>query len=453
MTLLKNYSKATAPCGLLTSRRMIMDWSRSRAYIAVSGLDALTVMEFSNPSNPTCYGSVASSSGVGTLDGIWSGELDTVEQIFYAPSLTDDAISVYNVTPATPTVLNGTASISAPPYSLDSVYDTDYIDISGSRLLVASSGTDSVISVFNVTNRRGVPVGLYTYTKATNPCGIVNPQRVDFIPGTNHLIVASTGLDTITILNISATGVLACVGTYTSSAAPYTVDGVQDFYYESDTQLLYVPAPMDNALTILSLANPALPVAVGEKYVAGSAFVSVAVNTVGDKKFAFLGSMAAGKGITVIDVTNPSGPAFNSTFYQTSGTCVYNTVYGIASSGNMLYATSGGDSCFYSIQLSSGSSSTNYSQSSQSCYNGTAWADVGTPSFATNNFSAANIYEQDLFFNTTSWANTSILNNTEYLVNTRNTTFANGQTWVLTCTAAAGANVTAANSTNLTLTG
>jgi len=450
MTLLKNYTKSTAPCGLLGSRKMQMDWENSRAYVSVSSRDALTVIDFSNPSSLACRGSIADSAAPGSLDGIWGGKLDAERNIFYAPSITDDTISVYNVSGATPAYMAGTASVSANPYSLDGVSDIEYIDIAGSRLLVASAGTDSTVSVYNATNPLATPTGIYTYTKSTNPCASTTPSNLKFIPGTTYLIVAASGIDTITILNISANGVLTCVGSYASSAPPYSVDGAQDFYYEESTEYLYVPSVTDRYLTILNIANRASITAVGEVYLDATG-VSVAVNTVGSKKFAFVGSTTAGKGIKVVDVTNPSGLVLNQTFNQTSGTCVYNTVYGIASSGNMLYATSGGDSCFYSIKLYD-SAAQNYSESSKSCYNGTTWEEVGMGSFATNNFSAANIYEQGVFFNTTSFATTPTMNNTEYLVNSLNRTFAAGQNWTLTCIGVDNSTAVSTNSTALRLT-
>ena len=451
MSLVKNYTKSTVPCGLLASRWMAMDWANSRAYISVSGLDALTVMDFSDPSSLSCRGSIADTAPPGSLDGIWGGSLDTTSNIFYGPSLTDDTISVYNVTGATPVYMAGTAAVSGNPYSLDGVVDIAYIDISGSRLLVASSSTDSVLSVYNATNRLASPTGLYTYSKAANPCAINAPYKLQFIPGTTYLMVASSGIDTFTILNISANGVLTCVGTYASSTPPYSVDGLQDFYYESEANLVYVPAVTDSYLTILNVANPASIAAVGEVYL-GTTGVSVAVNTVGDRKFAFVGSTTAGKGIKVVDVTNPSSLVVNGTFNQTSGTCVYNTVYGIASSGNMLYATSGGDSCFYAIQLSTPLVS-NHSQSSKFCYNGSAWAPLGANSAATNNFSAANIYEQNVFFSTSGVSSLPILNNTEYLVDTLSANFSGGQAWSFTCTAYDGTDVASANSSQIAFTG
>ena len=80
---------------------------------------------------------------------------------------------------------------------------------------------------------------------------------------------------------------------------------------------------------------------------------------------------------------------------------------------------------------SSGATS-NYSQTSKFCHNGAAWQPVGTNSTATNNFSASDIYEQDLFFNTASGGNTSGL---QVMVSNITPTITTGQNWILQCTA------------------
>ncbi len=77
---------------------------------------------------------------------------------------------------------------------------------------------------------------------------------------------------------------------------------------------------------------------------------------------------------------------------------------------------------------------TNYSQTSKFCYNGSSWVSVGTDSTATNDFTAADVYDQDVYFSISN----SSSSGTNYLVNNLTTSFADGQSWIFQCTATDG---------------
>ncbi len=153
------------------------------------------------------------------------------------------------------------------------------------------------------------------------------------------------------------------------------------------------------------------------------------------------------------NTSNTTG-TFNGVYqYSSSAACYNGTAW--ASVGSLSNGSAAQNNYIYEQNLfvNSSGNTTNYSQTSKFCWNGTAWASVGANSAAVNNFTAANIYEQNVYFNTTGFVNTPILNNTEYLVSNLTTTFANGQNWVFTCIGSDGTNVFTANSTTLTLTG
>jgi hypothetical protein len=75
---------------------------------------------------------------------------------------------------------------------------------------------------------------------------------------------------------------------------------------------------------------------------------------------------------------------------------------------------------------------TNYSRTSKFCMNDFGWTAIGIDSNATNNFSASDIYEQDLFFNTASGGNTS---GQQVMMSNITPTITAGQNWILQCTA------------------
>jgi hypothetical protein len=68
--------------------------------------------------------------------------------------------------------------------------------------------------------------------------------------------------------------------------------------------------------------------------------------------------------------------------------------------------------------------SSNFSQSSAYAYNGTAWVKVGTDSTGTNDYTASDIYEQDMYFNSTA-ASGNIAGAGIKFVDSGTTTFSN----------------------------
>jgi hypothetical protein len=95
---------------------------------------------------------------------------------------------------------------------------------------------------------------------------------------------------------------------------------------------------------------------------------------------------------------------------------------------------------------------TNYSQSSKFCWNGSVFIPLGVNSSTTNNSSASDVYEQDVWFNTSYTEDSGFANGTEILVNNRTTDITTGN-WTFGCNATDGINsVVSANSSLLNIT-
>ena len=96
--------------------------------------------------------------------------------------------------------------------------------------------------------------------------------------------------------------------------------------------------------------------------------------------------------------------------YGTGTTDLWGTTWTVAdmnnaSTGVILSVNSSGaiipavDMMQMRVYYNTTTTDTNYSQTSKFCYDGSAWQPLGTNSTATNNLSASDIYEQDVFFN------------------------------------------------------
>lgn len=332
---------------------MQIDENRNLAFISSTTDDYLTAINFSIPSNPTIFGSITDSDPIGSLDGIRFGTLDSTMNIFYAPSGTDSTSSWYNVTESTFVFLNDTAPDTGGAGSQQGEYDVVIVNSGTTRWLITGGLTDDIVSSFNVTNPKLRPAVVGSFTDSTTACSVGGVRSMHNIPGTNDVLVASTEDSYVTLLDISAAGVITCVGSgYTDTAGSGSIQGFSDFYYETSTGYLYVPGTTDGYFTILQNVDTGTPTLLGS--VSGLvAPVSIAVSptTFHGTKFAFVGSSTLGQGIRIINITNPASPTIYGLFNVTNSTCIYNQVYSLDVVDNFLYVTSGVDACFYAIEL------------------------------------------------------------------------------------------------------
>lgn len=355
------YYQNNAPLHSIEGARGMQYDSRGYLIISSNTDDSFTIIDINNPESLSVIGSINNSALPGSVDGIWFGTLDDTRKIFYAPALTDDQFSIYNISPATPTLMNNSGTIannSAGYYSIDGVYDVAYADIGASRYAYVSASVDDTLSVYNVTNPLTRPVGLYFRNATANPCSTDELRKLYVIPGTTILLGASTTDDTVSVFNISANGNITCLTNYTDKVSPVSVDGLQNFYFESSTKLLYVPSQTDGDLTILNLTgtiNSGTNITTVGSVAGITNAVSVAIGQLPNNgnKFAFVGTTVSNATIRIINVTDPTSPTLFATFNVTglAGTCTGNGgFYSMYVKDNYLFATSSTDACLYSIK-------------------------------------------------------------------------------------------------------
>jgi len=351
MTLITTYQDNSGAGSIEGAKALEIDPVRKLAFISAYTDNYLIALNYSDPSNISAFGSITDTAPVGSIEGIYWGTLDYINKIFYAPSPVDSTTSWYNVTDSIFVFLNDTAADISGAGSQEGMVDVIYIDIDGTRWLITGGRTDDYVSSFNVTNPNLRPTVVGSFTDADGACSVDGMYNLHNIPGTSYVLVAATVDNRVTLLNVSTDGVITCIGSgYTDIAGDGSIEGLINFYYEDSTELLYVPGLTDGYLTILNNITTGTPALVGS--VGGlTTPVSVAIWTFGSEKYAFVGSNTAAKNITIVNVTNPTSPSILSVFSQTSGTCVYNGVYGLYVEEDYLYATSSTDACFYSIKL------------------------------------------------------------------------------------------------------
>lgn len=365
MQLVGNYTDY-APANSIEGARGMQYDTRSVMWIASTTDDSLTGLYVFNPRNITAYTGVNDASPPGSVDNIWFFNFDNVNKIAYTPSFTDDVIDMWNLTGSVTHHNGSAAAISANSGavngSLDQVYDNAYLTRNNETYCIASASVDDTVSVYNCTGDYFPrPTGFRNV--ASGSCTTDDIRQLYAIPGTNIILGASTTDSTLVAWNLTATGNLTCLQGYANAGPTYSIWSLQGFYYEAETQLVYIAAPNADGLTILN-ASPVIQntgnfTAVG--YVTNSAKMNASIvvtaHKIGTERFAFMGSngiWANDFGIDVLNVTNPTSPVHLGNFTTPIGNCKFNQTYSLFAIQNYLFATSGGttiDSCFYSIKL------------------------------------------------------------------------------------------------------
>jgi hypothetical protein len=183
------------------------------------------------------------------------------------------------------------------------------------------------------------------------------------IPGTTKMIAYAISDDSLSGFGMYPNGTLQCLTNYTKTTGTYSLDGGHNFFYDNDTDLIYVAALNTDTLTILNATNfknsgtEFTNVNSTTSASTLNSILSVFVHRIGTDKIAFLGTsspLIADWGIIVYNVTNPSAPSYMGRFTDNSSACRLNQTNNLYAKDNYLYAVSGGtttESCFYAIKL------------------------------------------------------------------------------------------------------
>ena len=299
-----------------------------------------------------------STSTPGSFNGIEATAFDWTNRLYYTAGYNADAFSNFNVTIVNEQLMNGTAAWSATSGnngSLDGIWGIDYYDSGVTKMIITASDIDDVVTTWNVSNPWVQPIGLNASTRSANPCSFDQAREIQYI-GNGLFLVAATTDDTISIINVSSTGVITCVTNRTLAAGAGSIDGLSSFYYENTTGLVYIPATVDDYLSIYNVSTKTNIVSVGSVTNAAlDALTFVTVTNISTDKWAFVGlfsTLTANFRIGIVNVTNPASPTYYGSFNtSTNANCKFNQTAKMVVKDNYLIASSFGEGCLYTIRL------------------------------------------------------------------------------------------------------
>lgn len=211
-------------------------------YAFVAEYNKLTSWNISDPSNMI---SVSSLSGFGICYGI---DISEDGNYIYLASSTYSKLYIVDVSnPAVMVTKGSSGSVGSPMYT-GGASDVAVID---SNYVCVVSLNDNAFTIFNVTT----PTSPSAMGVVTGISYLNQPSKV-FVQG-NYAYIASTGYDTLVIINITDKNNPVVASRTTGSGSEPYLGGIKDVVVSGD--YAYVVATDDEAFSIFNISNPVSP--------------------------------------------------------------------------------------------------------------------------------------------------------------------------------------------------
>lgn len=272
------------------------------AYVPASLDDCLTILDVSDPTNPTFVSTIAGAGAPNFLNGAHACHVR--RNGCYVVSLLDDALSIFDISnPTTPILVGSIQGAGAPPGG-------NYLDLPNAIFVddnllayVAARG-DNSLTIIDVSTP-AVPVFAGNIAGAGAPNFLA--AIVDVVVRGIYAYTVSFTDQSLSIFNISNPAAPFLVGT----VAHASLVGVSDLHIYGD--YAYTAAGTAGALGIFNIANPAAPAFVFQ--LVDARFLGCRGVIVPDGAYPrcyILGSNAAADSVCRINVSNPALAVFET---------------------------------------------------------------------------------------------------------------------------------------------
>ena len=302
------------------------------AYIAAANDNALTILDVSDPANPTFVGSIQGAGIPNFLSNAF--RVFVLGKVAYVTGSVDDALSIFNVsTPSAPVLLGSIQGIGAPNF----LNGATGVVVVGDFAYVAAVNDDA-LSIFNVSDPTA-PVLAGSIQGAGAP-NFLNGARGVAVVGDFAYVVAA-GDDALSIFNVSIPSAPVLVGSIQGTGGPNFLN--QPFDIVVVGAFAYVTGSVDDALSIFNVSDPANPTFVGSiqgagapNFLGGAAGVAV----VGD--LAYVGS-PVDDALSIFNVSTPSAPVLLGSIQGIGAPNFLNGATGVVVVGDFAYVAAVND--------------------------------------------------------------------------------------------------------------
>lgn len=344
--------------------------------------DEFTSFNMTDPYSITARGSYANA----VIDN--TKGMDNYKDIMFVAGFNADRVSAINISGNTPVLISNTTNIDVNPFSLDGAYDVAVIPKNGNVFVAVSSQTDDTITIINWSTPSEPSMFSY-YTASASPCTVDGAKTLIYDPNRELLFVSAQADAAVTILNTSEINDLSvnltCLDDIADNTPPYSLETVNDMFYDSAKELLYAPSSADNEVTVLDVS---IPTNIATHYglvdtdnnmTTASTHGVLGIYMMND--YLFLANDDVAGTVGQISIYNVSDTAsfvavqrYNTTI---TSACDYADIQRIRGNGNYLYAVGGAsggvDGCLYAFKAFDGAPNTNLT-----IWSGTEWVDADT---------------------------------------------------------------------------
>jgi len=295
------------------------------AYIASVYSDSLTIVDISDPSNPTQVGVIV--KGEGSPPALaWAASVYVSGKYAYVVSYYSRSLTVIDISdPSNPTQVGVIVD--------DAMEWVNSLYVSGKYAYVVSfSGTLTVIDISDPSNpiKVGVIVDGEGATALDGAAGV-------YVSG-KYAYVSSFFSDSLTIVDISDPSNPTQVGVIVNGEGATALDGAALLYVSG--KYAYVASIYSSSLTVIDISDPSNPTQVGVIVNGeGATALDGALSVYVSGKYAYVASRASNS-LTVIDVSDPSNPTQVGVIVNGEGATALERAYSVYVSGKYAYVTS-----------------------------------------------------------------------------------------------------------------
>jgi len=283
-------------------------------YVAAVNGPRLTVVDVTDPANPTVAGSVTTTS-VGTVSSL---AISSSGRYVYGVS-TDDRLVVFDVLDPTAPSIAGSVQDNT---NLDAAYSVA-VSTSGTYVYVTSLANDR-LTVVNVSTP-ATPTVTGSVTDAT----LDQAQGCAVSADGNYVYVCAYAVDRLTVVDVTTPAAPAVAG---SVADATNLNGASSIAVSANGTYVYVGAFDAKRLTVVNVSTPATPTVTGSVSIvySGAAKTPTSVAVSPNGNYAYV-ACDANDAVVVVDVRTPASPALGR---LTTGASALNGAHSIAVSAD-----------------------------------------------------------------------------------------------------------------------
>jgi len=306
--------------------------------------DYVSIMNISNKSAIVPLATYTDSDGAYSIDSIPSIAVSSDGNYLFTSSADDDYVSIMNISNKSAIVPLATYTDSDGAYSIDSIYSLA-VSSDGNYLFI-SSVSDDYVSIMNISNKSAI-VPLATYTDSDGAYSIDSIPSIAVSSDGNYLFTSSYIDNYVSIMNISNKSAIVPLATYTDSDGAYSIDSILSIAVSSDGNYLFTSSYDDDYVSIMNISNKSaiVPLATynnsdGDYSIDG--VYSIAVSSDGNYLFT---SSADDDYVSIMNISNKSAIVPLATYNNSDGAYSIDSILSIAvsSDGNYLFTSSADD--------------------------------------------------------------------------------------------------------------